>query len=67
MRLVLELLSGTAVAIVTAISAWITGVKMRRRMRRTLGREVSDGELISITTWMKIEEEEERNRGGKLS
>jgi len=57
----------TGVAIATAISAWIVGVKMRRRMKRSLGRDVSDGELTSISSWMRVEDEEERNRGGRLS
>jgi len=63
----LEYLYLTGVAIATAISSWIVGVKMRRRMKRSLGRDVSDGELTSISSWMRVEDEEERNRGGRLS
>jgi hypothetical protein len=53
--------------IVTAISAWILKVRMRRRIRRALGIKVeSESELTSITTWMKVEDAEERGKGGKL-
>jgi len=62
----LEYLYLTGVGIATAISAWMIGIKMRRRRKRSLGRDVSDGELTSITTWMRVEDEEERNRGGRL-
>lgn len=46
--------------IVTTISAWIMGVRMRRRARRALGRNLSDGELTSISTWMEVEDAEQR-------
>ena len=46
----------------TTISGWIVAFQMRRRLRRTLGRKVTDTELVSITTWMKVEDEEERNQ-----
>ncbi len=53
--------------IVTAISAWILKVRMRPRIRRALGIKVeSESELTSITTWMKVEDAEERGKGGKL-
>jgi hypothetical protein len=42
----------------STISAWITGLVMRRRMRRALGRRVSDRELVSINTWMRVKEAE---------
>ena len=42
----------------STISAWITGLVMRRRMRRALGRKVSDRELTSINTWMRVKEAE---------
>ena len=61
-RLVYLIVFGT----VTTISAWITAFRMRRRMKRALGREVSDQQLTSIATWMKVDEAEEQRRGGKL-
>jgi hypothetical protein len=40
---------------------------MRRRARRTLGKKVeNEVELTSLNTWMKVEDEEELRRGGKL-
>ena len=54
--------------IVTTVSAWITAMVMRRRIRRALGkRDISDAELTSINTWMEVEDAEERRKGGKLS
>lgn len=53
-------------AVVTTVSAWITGVRMRGRIRRSLGIKATDVELTSLATWMKVDQEEERTRGGKL-
>jgi len=56
-----------AIAIVLAISSWILGVRMRRRIKRTLGVNVeSECELTSLNTWMEVEDAEERNKGGRL-
>jgi hypothetical protein len=56
------------VLLVTAMSTWIMGVRMRRRIKRALGRSVdSEADLTSLNTWMQVEDEEERQRGGKLS
>jgi hypothetical protein len=64
----IETLLILAVGLGTAISAWILGVRMRRRIRRTLGTSVqNEVELTSLNTWMKVEDTEERLRGGKLS
>ena len=47
-----------------SISTWIVGVRMRRRIRRALGKKVqSEVELTSLSTWMKVKDEEEHNRG----
>jgi hypothetical protein len=51
--------------VVTTVSAWITAIRMRRRIRRALGKDVTDAELTSLSTWMNVDEAEERNRGGK--
>ena len=53
--------------LVTSLWAWILGIRMRRRIRRALGRDVeNESELTSLNTWIKVEDEEERQRGGKL-
>jgi len=51
--------------IVTTVSAWITAFQMRRKIKKSLGRNVSDTELVSINTWMKVEEAEQRNEQSK--
>jgi hypothetical protein len=56
-----------AVILVTTISGWITAVRLRRRARRAIGRDLMDTELTSLKTWMNVEEAEERRRGGRLS
>jgi hypothetical protein len=50
------------VIIVTAVSAWITGVQMRRKIRRELGRKATDADLASLDTWMKVDEAEQQNK-----
>ncbi len=48
------------VIVFTTISAWIMGIRMRRRARRALAHKVSDRELTSINMWMKVEDAERR-------
>ena len=51
----------------TAITSWILGVRMRRRIKKALGIGVkNEMELTSLKTWMEVESVEEKNRGGKL-
>jgi len=55
------------VIFVSAVTSWVLGVRMRRRIKQTLGVDVkSDLELTSLNTWMRVENIEERNRGGRL-
>jgi hypothetical protein len=44
----------------STISAWIAAYKMKRKIRKTLGRSASDTELTSLNTWMQVEEKERR-------
>lgn len=63
----IKTLAMLVVIAVTAITSWILGVRMRRRIKRTLGIEVTNEmELTSLKTWMDVENAEEKNRGGKL-
>jgi len=55
------------IILVTSVSAWILGIRMRRRIRRILGQEATDFELTSLSTWINVHEAEERDRGGKIS
>ena len=51
--------------IISLVSAWITGVRMRRKIRKDLGRKATDLDLASIDTWMKVDEiEEQKKRNG---
>jgi hypothetical protein len=56
-----RLLIGLIIAGVTAISTWIIGIQMKRRIKKDLGRKATESDLTSIDTWMKVEEEEEKN------
>jgi hypothetical protein len=53
-------------AIVTGVAGWILAVRMRRRIKRTLGiNPESEAELTSLNTWINVEDTEERNRGSQ--
>jgi hypothetical protein len=56
-RAVLGLGSWAAVA----VSTWTTGVRMRRKIRRDLGRKATVAELTSLAIWVKVAKAEERN------
>ena len=58
---VLRLIAIALIVIVSAVSTWIVGVKMRRRIRRDLGRKATETDLTSLDTWMEVDEEEQRN------
>jgi len=48
-------------AIVATLSEWIVTLRARRRMKKSLGRKATDLELASLTTWMRVEEAEQRD------
>jgi hypothetical protein len=53
--------NATGIGILIAlISAWITDVRARRRMRRAFGRKVTDTEVSSLNAWMKVDELEQQ-------
>ncbi len=52
-----------AIMAVTTVSAWITAFFLRRRIRRALGKQVSDAELTSINLWMKVHDAEKDSVG----
>jgi hypothetical protein len=47
--------------IVGTISGLIVAVKARLRMRKSLGRRVSDLDLVSYRTWNQVQETEQHN------
>lgn len=53
--------AGIAIIYVSA-SAWIIGLRMRRRIRKDLGRKATQADLASIDTWMEVAQAEERNK-----
>jgi hypothetical protein len=57
----LRLITIALVVIVSAVSTWIVGVKMRRRIKRDLGRKATETDLTSIDTWMEVDEEEKQH------
>ncbi|MFL6387445.1 MAG: hypothetical protein ACJ71U_08155 [Terriglobales bacterium] len=49
-------------AIWLTVSGWIVSLRARRTMKKSLGRSATDLELASLTTWMKVEETEQREQ-----
>jgi hypothetical protein len=49
-------------AIALTVSGWIVTIRVRRRMKKSLGRKATDLELASLKTWMKVEEAEQREK-----
>src|ERR1700722_16277588 len=47
--------------LVPLLSGWMIAIRMRRQLRRDLGRRATDADLTSIDTWMKVDEVEQRN------
>jgi hypothetical protein len=48
--------------IALTISGWIVTMRVRRRMKKSLGRRASDLELASLKSWMRVEEAEQREK-----
>ena len=55
-------LSGITKAIVMTVSEWIVTLRVRRRMKKSLGRSATDLELASLKTWMRVKEAEQREK-----
>ncbi|MGZ4899956.1 MAG: hypothetical protein ACXV8X_09895 [Candidatus Angelobacter sp.] len=52
-------------AIALTVSGWIVTVRVRRRMKKSLGHKATDLELASLKTWMRVEETEQREEESK--
>ena len=61
----IDLVIALVIAAVTAISTWIIGIRMKRKIRKDLGRKATDADLSSIEAWMKVEEVEEKKERTK--
>jgi hypothetical protein len=44
------------IIVITTFTAWVVRMRMRRRVRMDLGKTVDDNDLLSIQTWMKVDE-----------
>jgi hypothetical protein len=53
------------VIIAVTISGWLVSFQVRRRMKKTLGRNPSHVEMASIKTWMQVEQDEELREASK--
>jgi len=55
----------TGIIVYSSVTAWIIGIRMRRKIRKDLGRKATDADLTSIDTWMEVEAAEERKKQNK--
>ena len=63
----IKLLIGLATLVATVIASWILGMRMRRKIKRATGANIqSEAELTSLNLWMRVNDIEEKSRGGKL-
>ena len=49
-------------AIWITLSGWIVTLRVRRRMKKSLGRDATNLELASLKTWMRVKEAEQREK-----
>jgi hypothetical protein len=61
----LKFIYAVALGVFAAVSTWIMGIRMRRRIKRDLGRAAKESDLTSIETWMKVDEVEENKNPGR--
>ncbi len=62
-RTILELITGIVMISTTVIGGWIVGMRNRRRIKRALGTDATDTELVSLNTWLDVAKSEETNIG----
>lgn len=56
---------GCIVFISTGVSSWIFAIRLRRRIKRDLGKAADATNLNSIETWMKVDGVEQKEHPGK--
>lgn len=61
----LKLTVSLVIALITIVSSWIIGFRMRRRIKKDLGRRANQRDLTSMETWMKVDEIEEKKNPGR--
>jgi hypothetical protein len=57
-------LAASIAAIIIGVSGWVLATRMRRRIRKDLGRVGDDADLASLETWMKVDEAEQKKNPG---
>jgi hypothetical protein len=57
-------LTASIAAIIIGVSGWVFATRMRRRIKKDLGRAADDADLASLETWMKVDEVEEKKNPG---
>ena len=58
----IETLIELIAVIALTVSGWIVTTRVRRRMKKSLGRKATDLELASLKTWMRVKEAEQRDK-----
>jgi hypothetical protein len=53
------------ISLITIVSSWIIGIRMRRRIKKDLGRKANERDLTSVETWMKVDEVEQKKNPGR--
>ena len=53
-------LAASIAALIIGISGWVYATRMRRRIKKDLGRAAGDADLASLETWMKVDEVEQK-------
>ena len=59
---VFDTLVELAAVIALTVSGWIVTTRVRRRMKKSLGRNATDLELASLKTWMRVKEAEQQEK-----
>ena len=63
----IHLLVLVCIVIGTTVSGWIVTLQVRRRIRQSLGKRASSLELVSLRTWMRVDEaEQQRKESGPI-
>jgi hypothetical protein len=58
-------IAALVILVVSAVSTWIVGVQMKRKIKKDLGRKATAADLTSIETWMKVDEVEKQKERTK--
>ena len=59
-KALVEILVAISLVIGATISAWLLAIRARRRIKRALGSDASDADLLSLNTWIRVEDSEQK-------